>query len=182
MNESHPRKKQPQLVRQRLLDATAGIAATQGVGAVTIQSVAQAAGVTKGGLFHHFANKDDLIQEVIRQQIAQVDVMVDEALTQDSGHGCFTRAYVLAIFALGETTAPVSLALLAEPGLNAAWASWLTARLQRHAATDTGLALTGVRMAADGVWLADLWPSDDMIGARDALRQHLLDLTRKEPA
>ncbi|MDF3604974.1 TetR/AcrR family transcriptional regulator [Paracoccus sp. DMF-8] len=182
MNGSQHRKKQPEIVRQRLLDATAGIAAAQGLHAVTIQSVSTAAGVTKGGLFHHFANKDDLIHEVIRQQLAQVDVVVDEALVHDSGHGCFTRAYVLAIFAMGATTAPVSLALFTEPGLNEAWAAWLAARLERHAATDSGVALAAVRMAADGVWLADLWPAAYSIGDRDALRQHLLDLTRKEPA
>lgn len=181
MTESHIRKKQPEIVRQRLLDATAGIAASQGLNAVTIQSVSKAAGVTKGGLFHHFANKDDLIHEVIRQQLAQVDVVVDEALMRDSGRGCFTRAYVLAIFALGSTTAPVSLALFTEPGLNAAWAAWLLARLDRHGETDSGIDLTAVRMAADGVWLTDLWPADYSIGDRDALRQHLLDLTRKDP-
>lgn len=173
-------ERQPEALRQRLLDATAGIAAAQGLHAVTIQSVSHAAGVTKGGLFHHFANKDELIQAVIRQQLRQMDVVVDEALARDGGYGCFTRAYVLAVFALSAATAPVSLALMAEPSLRDAWTGWITDRLSRHAATDGATALTAVRLAADGLWLWDLWQDGSATQNRDALRRHLLDATRKE--
>ncbi|WP_041527432.1 TetR/AcrR family transcriptional regulator [Paracoccus aminophilus] len=182
MNSSSPRKRQPELVRQRLLDATAEIAVGQGLHAVTVQSVAAAAGVTKGGLFHHFASKDDLIHEVVRQQLEQVDAIVEEALAQDgASYGCFTRAYVLAIFAVCDTAAPVSIALFAEPSHRRIWTDWVNQRLERHRETDGSVALTAVRMAADGVWLWDLWDEDTCwIEDRAALRDHLLAATRTE--
>lgn len=182
MIESSAPRKQPEIVRQRLLDATAEIAVGQGLHAVTIQSVSKAAGVTKGGLFHHFSSKDDLIREVVRSHLEQMDVVVDEALAQDRDcYGCFTRAYVQAIFSLSQATAPVSIALFAEPSLSAAWDGWMADRLARHAATDDALALAAVRYAADGVWLADLWSSACRpVTGRDELRQYLLDATRNE--
>ena len=57
MQSPHRRKKQPEQVRRSLLDCAAQIAVEQGLASVTIQAVAEAAGVTKGGLFHHFASK-----------------------------------------------------------------------------------------------------------------------------
>ena len=54
MVNAHHRKKQPEQVRRTLLDCAARIAAEQGIANVTVQAVAEAAGVTKGGLFHHF--------------------------------------------------------------------------------------------------------------------------------
>jgi len=55
MSEAHRKKKQPEQVRRNLLDCTAKIAAEQGVAKVTIDAVAKAAGITKGGLLHHFS-------------------------------------------------------------------------------------------------------------------------------
>src|SRR3546814_10243849 len=57
MSLSHQRKKQPELVRRSLIDCAARIVAEAGVGGATIQAVADAAGVTKGGLLHHFPSK-----------------------------------------------------------------------------------------------------------------------------
>ncbi|MBP8939478.1 MAG: helix-turn-helix transcriptional regulator, partial [Agrobacterium sp.] len=62
MTNAHERKKQPEIVRRSLLDCAAKLAADQGVAALSIQAVADAAGVTKGGLFHHFASKQALLE------------------------------------------------------------------------------------------------------------------------
>lgn len=182
MTTSPPRKRQPELVRQRLLDATAEIAVEQGLHAVTVQSVATAAGVTKGGLFHHFASKDDLIHEVVRQQLELVDAIVEETLSRDGdSYGCFTRAYVQAIFAVRDTPSPVAISLFAEPSQRRIWTDWINQRLDRHRDTDGHVALTAVRLAADGVWLSDLWDAGlCWIDDRASLRDHLIAATRTE--
>ncbi|MGO7697024.1 TetR/AcrR family transcriptional regulator, partial [Rhizobium leguminosarum] len=59
------RKKQPDVVRQALLDCATKLALEHGLAAVSFQAVASAAGVTKGGLFHHFPYKRLLIGEVV---------------------------------------------------------------------------------------------------------------------
>lgn len=177
------RKRNPEALRERLLQAAAALAVEQGIQAVTIQAVAQAAGVTKGGLFHHFASKDDLIQAVIAHQLSAFDAIIDDALLTDHDRGCFTRAYVAAIFALSEATAPVSITLMAEQGAGHQWGDWISARLQQHHLTDAGSDLTVVRLAADGVWLWDLWNGKpvELIGdERRALYNHLIAATRKE--
>ena len=56
----YKRKKQPEVVRRALLDQAARITLEQGLSKVTFQAVADAAGVTKGGLMHPFATKNAL--------------------------------------------------------------------------------------------------------------------------
>ena len=51
--------------KQRLIDAAAQIVSTQGVQQLTLEGVAAAAGVTKGGLIYHFKTKDDLLAALV---------------------------------------------------------------------------------------------------------------------
>ena len=99
MSSAHERKKQPEVVRRALIDCAATLAMERGLQAVTVQAVAAAAGVTKGGLFHHFATKEKLIEAVFDAQLDIFGAAVEEALQDDhSSYGCFTRAYVVSTF------------------------------------------------------------------------------------
>nr|WP_253682029.1 TetR/AcrR family transcriptional regulator [Stenotrophomonas maltophilia] len=64
-----------------------------------MQDVAQAAGVSKGALFHHFSSKQVLVDEAIGALIGEFEARV-RALLQENpeGHGRFSRAYVQANF------------------------------------------------------------------------------------
>lgn len=57
---------QPQLnlVRDRILDAVGPLATELGAGNFTLEQVAQAAGVSKGGLLYHFPSKEALLLAV----------------------------------------------------------------------------------------------------------------------
>ncbi|RST86304.1 TetR/AcrR family transcriptional regulator [Aquibium carbonis] len=46
--------------RTRLLDAALGVIRAKGYAATTVDDICQAAGLSKGSFFHHFASKDDL--------------------------------------------------------------------------------------------------------------------------
>ncbi|MFJ9537131.1 ScbR family autoregulator-binding transcription factor [Streptomyces sp. NPDC101225] len=61
--------KQERAVRTRgqVLDAAARAFATKGFPAVTVQDVAELAGVTKGAVYFHFANKEALAQAVAEE-------------------------------------------------------------------------------------------------------------------
>lgn len=50
----------PPLARERVLDAYESILLTDGERTATLDAVAKAAGVSKGGLLYHFASKDEL--------------------------------------------------------------------------------------------------------------------------
>lgn len=159
---AHHRKKQPEQVRRALLDCAAQIAAEQGAQAITIQAVADRAGVTKGGLLHHFDSKQALLAAVFSDLLEQMDREIDRTMAGDPvARGRFTRAYVRACFSdrlLGERSlwAALSVAIVSEPALRALWSSWLDGRMARHAETDGDPKLIAVRLAADGVWLADM--------------------------
>lgn len=53
------------LAPEALLDAAIRIVTRDGLGAMTLEAVAKEAGVSKGGLTHHFATKDALISAML---------------------------------------------------------------------------------------------------------------------
>ncbi|MDH2404405.1 TetR family transcriptional regulator [Bradyrhizobium sp. SSUT18] len=157
---AYTRAKQPEQVRRALLDCAAAIAMDHGVAGVTVQAVAAAAGVTKGGLFHHFGSKQALIEALFADLLARVDAEIDAAIEADpKPRGSFTRAYVNAVFtgkAFGFATpwAALSMVVVTDPPLRRLWNDWIKARLKRHHATDGTPELHVVRLAADGAWLS----------------------------
>ena len=159
---AYHRKKQPEQVRRALLDCAAQIAAEDGSAAITIQAVATRAGVTKGGLLHHFDSKQELLAAVFSDLLDKMDQEIDRTLAADPvARGRFTRAYVRACFSdrlLGDRSlwGALSVAIVSEPALRTLWSAWLDGRMARHAETDGDARLVAVRLAADGVWLADM--------------------------
>jgi AcrR family transcriptional regulator len=187
MTIAHERRKQPELVRRRLLDCAASLAVETGLSSLTVQAVADAADVTKGGLFHHFPSKDKLIEGVFTDLLDKLDAEIDEILARDTvTHGRFTRAYVDSAIRLMESKAPspwgaLSISMMTDPALRRLWSHWYRARLLRHADTDSDPALEIVRYAADGIWLSDLCELDPALRMeRDALRDRLIDMTTPE--
>ena len=187
MANAHERKKQPEVVRRNLLDCAAKLAADQGVAALSVQAVANAAGVTKGGLFHHFASKQVLLEAVMADLISALDAEIDALISQDcEAYGCFTRAYVNAVFAdrgrdSGRQWAALSVSMVGEPSLRRMWTSWFEGRLSRHKETDDRVVLELVRLAADGIWFADLLADDGRAGGdRAALKARMIAQTTKE--
>ena len=187
MANAHERKKQPEVVRRNLLDCAAKLAADQGVAALSVQAVANAAGVTKGGLFHHFASKQVLLEAVMADLISALDAEIDALISQDcEAYGCFTRAYVNAVFAdrgrdSGRQWAALSVSMVGEPSLRRMWTSWFEGRLSRDKETDDRVVLELVRLAADGIWFADLLADDGRAGGdRAALKTQMIAQTKKE--
>ena len=64
-------KKQPELIRKRILEQTAILISQKGISNVSIQNIATAVGITKGGVFHHFPNKEILIEEMFNLEVDQ---------------------------------------------------------------------------------------------------------------
>ena len=65
---SQPRSSGPELSkRQLILDASAELFIAQGYGAVSMDAIARAAGVSKATLYAHFGSKDQLFATIIRE-------------------------------------------------------------------------------------------------------------------
>lgn len=184
MQNAHKRKKQPQVVRRALLDQAIALTMRDGLDRVTLQAVAVAAGVTKGGLLHHFANKQALIDAVFDDLLDGLDGKLDALIAADPmPYGAFTRAYVEVTFATEwraevNPRASMSVLILSDARMRTLWSQWFAARLARHDSTDAGVALAVVRLAADGFWVAAL--SDVAQDDTAQLHQTLIAATRPE--
>lgn len=68
-------------VPQRLLAAATRLFADRGYDRTSVQEIVEAAGVTKGALYHYFGSKDDLLHEVyarmLRVQQERLDAIAD---------------------------------------------------------------------------------------------------------
>ncbi|QRM49923.1 TetR/AcrR family transcriptional regulator [Rhizobium sp. BG6] len=187
MSLAHHRRKQPALVRQQLLDVAARLTLEQGMGAVTLDGVSSASGVSKGGLLHHFPTKNALLDALFDSLLERFDADIDERMREDPvSHGRFSRAYLRAVVELkdnpGEAAhwAQVTIAILAEPRLRARWRDWVQDRADEYVGTDSSIDAQIVRFAADGLWLADMVDSHGA-GAvdRQGLVTRLIELTGK---
>lgn len=185
MSEAYSRKKQPEVVRRALLDETANIAAREGLGAVTIDAVAKAAGVTKGGLFHHFPSKQALLEGVFSEMLFEFDQRIETLMAADpEPSGRFTRAYVEAIFAdlslaASSPWAALAVALMTDVGIRQMWSDWCKEHLGSLAASDDGVELVIARMAADGAWYACVLGLEGGFEGRiDEFKARLIAMTR----
>ncbi|GAB3962778.1 TetR/AcrR family transcriptional regulator [Actinoallomurus acanthiterrae] len=160
-------------MRDRILDAVERILIAGGTDAVRLDAVAAEAGVSKGGLLHHFRSKQALVEGVLERLMERFEAELPPA---GSPPGAFTRAWLDA--SIPDTDAPaqsdadrVSVALLA--GLSGG--PEVLAALRRyyetwqHRIADDGLdpaTATLVRLAVDGWWMARLLnlapPADDL--------------------
>lgn len=148
--------------RRTLLRAAAQVIREGGVGGLTLEAVARAAGVSKGGLLYHFPSKDALIAGMIADFLEAFEANLEGALARDDapGHGRWLRAFARASFDTPpdrDLTAGLLAAVAAEPALLTPLRSAFD-RWQRRA-VDDGLdpaLATVIRLAADGLWFADL--------------------------
>ncbi|QOJ00738.1 MAG: TetR/AcrR family transcriptional regulator [Phycisphaeraceae bacterium] len=58
-------REEPGVLRDRILDAAEAVVVRQGIGNLTLEAVASEAGISKGGLLHHFPTKDKLIEGMV---------------------------------------------------------------------------------------------------------------------
>ncbi|MGP4846907.1 TetR/AcrR family transcriptional regulator, partial [Marinobacter sp. 1Y8] len=164
MGNAYKRKKQPEVIRRALLDQAARITLEQGLSKVTFQAVADAVGVTKGGVMHHFSTKNALVLEVFNDAMAKFEAEVNSAMADDPvKYGSFTRAYIDATISLGEqgqeeydNQATLYVLMLGDSELRELWAKWANEQLKKHAATDNTEKVCMVRIVAEGIWLSDV--------------------------
>jgi AcrR family transcriptional regulator len=84
--------------RRALLDAAARSVVVHGA-SVSLDAVAREAGVSKGGLMHHFRSKDELMAALADDLFDQFDRAVQDRIDPgDTAPGRLLRAYVRATF------------------------------------------------------------------------------------
>lgn len=61
-----------------ILEAAEALIRREGAARLTIDAVAAEAGLSKGGVMHHFASKDALIAAMVRHQLGRMDAEITE--------------------------------------------------------------------------------------------------------
>lgn len=78
--------------RERILEAALDLFAVNGVAATSLQAIADRLGITKAAIYHHFPAKDQIVVEVLRAGLAQLEeVVVEATAAPDAG----TRADIV---------------------------------------------------------------------------------------
>jgi AcrR family transcriptional regulator len=163
-----------QTTRQQILHAAFALIRREGVARLTIEAVAQEAGLSKGGVLYHFRSKEALIQAMVASLVERFEADIEAARREElegerSTRGSWLRAYIHASAGPAEDdedTAALLAAVANDPRLleplQAQYARW-----QAQAATDgVDLALaTVIRLALDGLWMADLFGLASPAGA-----------------
>jgi AcrR family transcriptional regulator len=65
--------------RERILEAAAEVARNVGPGHLSLEAVAQRAGVSKGGLLYNFPTKAKLMQGLVEKHLGEMEAALDEA-------------------------------------------------------------------------------------------------------
>jgi AcrR family transcriptional regulator len=82
-------------VRDRLLDAAEAVVAREGVSHLTLEAVANEAGVSKGGLLYHFRAKSALVTAIVERLANRCESRQAEAVAADPQKaGAFARAFL----------------------------------------------------------------------------------------
>ena len=71
-NDSPPPR--PRLTRDRVLEAALEIADAGGIGSLTIRSLAQALGVKPMSVYHHVANKEQILDGIVALVFAEIEL------------------------------------------------------------------------------------------------------------
>lgn len=154
------KKKEPRRVKENLLNATAQVVIERGLAGITLELVAQKAGVSKGGLLHHFSCKQSLIEGLCDRLLADFEEAMNASVADDPDpRGRFYRAYVKATVAPQKTPnntklfGAFALAMSHDDRLSDKWRDWFKNQAEKHGA-DLNSALGGmIRYAADGIWM-----------------------------
>lgn len=171
--------------RDRILEAGYAVAGQSGVAAVTLDAVANQAGVSKGGLLYHFPSKEALVAGMVDGLCRTFADLAGAAAAADpEPAGRAARAYLAASAGeLWQSSRWLALvgALLVRPDLLDSWRAWVAAgRAADKAESADPVAAAIVRLAADGLWLAGVLglPAPDQ-PLRTAILAELGQLTRR---
>ena len=184
-DRSAPQQARAAKTRAALLDAAAVVVRRDGVQAMTLARVAEEAGVSKGGLLHHFASKEDLVTGLLEQTLSDAATGLDE-MTEGEEPGAFARAYLEYVRRPDEHQADAATAVFAAAAAGdgqlgpaaEVFDAWQR-RLMNDDGLDPALGLL-TRIVGDGLWLIDLFglarPSaDDRAAVIDLVARLLAD-------
>ena len=80
-----PRNKHPEQTRERIIAAAAELFVENGYEQTSIQDILDTTGLSKGGLYHHFKSKEQILEAVMERRIQYVGKRFHELICDTPG-------------------------------------------------------------------------------------------------
>ncbi|EAA0320729.1 TPA: TetR family transcriptional regulator [Listeria monocytogenes] len=149
--------------KKNILIAASEIVKEEGVVKLTLEAVAQRAGVSKGGLLYHFPSKEALIKGMVEDWINNYFECINTLVNNDDDNaiGKWNRAYLKSTFSDLENN-NLNSALMAAMFINP---DLLDEFRQRYDILHTKLITDGIdpvkititRLSIDGLWFSEIF-------------------------
>lgn len=167
--------------RDAILAAAERVIKRQGISSTTIEAVAAEAGVSKGGLFYHFASKKELMLQLLDRYREQFEALRAEILeTLPDTPGRLLKATLLACIRHPAKSTPSVgniIALLDDVSLREKIAQMQDRVFRESSANSTQPELVALALlSADGLWLANIFGRKFPEGFREKVIARLLTL------
>lgn len=149
--------------KDKIIQAVYNLVTNQGIAKMTMESVAEEAGLSKGGLFYHFPTKELLIKAMLNQIFNQFDSALEEDYQNDSQPGGRARSYIKTTFLKHDQEEnELVLALLAAlvtypPLLETAREYYVDWQSKLENDNIDPVNSTIARLATDGLWFSELF-------------------------
>jgi len=159
MENPYKRKKEPELNKQVILDAAAEIGATADWHQVTFQAIADKTGLSKGGIIHHFRNKEELLDELVRQSLAELTEWIQEekkSTNKESSSMSYLRFVVKKSDDLHyqRVMKIIMQAVLINEHYRKGWDEWFSSQMDADIKGDENPNNLIIALVADGLWYA----------------------------
>ncbi|GMA30136.1 TetR/AcrR family transcriptional regulator [Litorihabitans aurantiacus] len=144
--------------RTVILDAAAGVIESEGITAVTFDSVAAAAGITRGGIIYHFPSREELIAAIHEHMARRWEDQLEAACGKPADQSTATERLIayISMAATPATRAEVQMILDSHHTENQdVWDQVLQRWAPRPQPSD-GPSYTLALLAADGLWVNDV--------------------------
>ncbi len=179
-----PKRSRAKSIQPSLLLAAANtVVVRQGVDALTLDAVASEAGVSKGGLLHHFPNKEALIAGMVQQALDKfvetLQELANDPAPDTPGH--WVRAYIRASALDDQENYELHFNLLAANFTNPDLLQpmrdfWQECHAQIMSSGLDPAVATVIRLAMDGLWLTHL---HNFAPLQDPLRSQVIETALK---
>ncbi|WP_208982605.1 TetR/AcrR family transcriptional regulator [Pannonibacter phragmitetus] len=154
------RQTKREATRERLIDAAVELVYAESARKLSLEAVAERAGVSKGGLLYHFKSKSELLRAMVERHMAMVSKSVSEAFEEtlrDNKPNALMRAYLIAVARdvcpLSEPPAGMLAAIAEEPELLAPVKAHHVSLVREIRATCETPELAEIAfLAIEGVW------------------------------
>lgn len=167
--------------RQRILDAAVNVINRDGVRAVTFESVAAEAGLTRGGLLYHFPSREALLRGIDEHLVQNWEASMEALLGKRAGEATALERYQTFVRVSAQSATRAELMFMLESvdpeagerPWSPAVQRWAPSPPPAGAVDPAALDNFVARLAADGLWIYEAMYEgqlDDSVRAQVAER------------